>query len=95
MINFHKAAADAAEITLDITDILHDVVDPENECGAVATAYFSTNTSGFISMDGFAIEEGATTIYRPAEATDKIFGDGTWCRLTDIAQEQHDDTHLN
>lgn len=76
-----------AEITVDISDIWVEEVDPENEHGTFVEAHLSTNPSGFIALDGISITEGSTTIHAGREWAEKMIGHEAIDRIEAIEQE--------
>lgn len=76
-----------AELEVDVTDIWVEECDPENENGEEVIAYLSTNTSGFITVDGISIDDGVTKIYRSREWTEKMIGFDAINRIEESEQE--------
>lgn len=76
-----------AELEVDVTDIWVEECDPENENGEEVIAYLSTNTSGFITVDGISLDDGVTKIYRSREWTEKMIGFDAINRIEESEQE--------
>lgn len=76
-----------AESTADISDIWVEEVDRENEDGSEVIAHLSTNTSGFIELDGISVEEdGIAVFYDRLHAAEFITIEAIW-RIEELEQE--------